>query len=447
MNFSDAQNKVKKFILGENISVADHLRFHKEFAAIQSPRPEYFRTIKIAFLSNFTLLGLPEVFMTRALFHNLSVEAYLAPYNQYAQEILNPESSFNGFQPTLVYFISDLNSGEEAKAAELLKRLLATSRARIVCDGSLAKQLLDNDRVHAFDLSGFLNQIGRERYWNTKYKELGDFRLAPEAFPILADAIMAHAVAVAGATKKCLVLDLDNTLWSGIVGEDGYEGVQPNQKLQEHILNLYNQGVVLAINSKNNPEDALAILDHDPRMILHREHFAARRINWQDKASNIKEIADELNLGTDSLVFVDDDYFQLNSVAAIFPEVAVLPPEKLEQFTGFASHRLTDEDRNRGKMYAAEARRRDFQSNLMSVQDFLNQLELRATIVPVKDASLNRAAQLTQKTNQFNLTARRYNEEDLQRLLAQGWKIWTIQAADRFGDYGIIGLQMVDPNR
>ncbi len=180
-------------------------------------------------------------------------------------------------------------------------------------------------------------------------------------------------------------------------------------------------------------------------MILRKNHFAAQRINWQDKALNIKELASELMLGVDSFVFVDDDPFNLLSVKSQCPEVATITPDMLASYKGFESLYLTDEDKRRGQMYAEEFARKQVQSSLNSVDDFLRQLNLEVFIKEVSDESIPRVAQLTQKTNQFNLATRRYSEEQVRDLLTKGWKIWTVSAIDRFGDYGIIGVQMIEP--
>ena len=187
-------------------------------------------------------------------------------------------------------------------------------------------------------------------------------------------------------------------------------------------------------------------------MILRKRHFAAWQINWGDKVSNMTALAKELNLGIDSFVFLDDDPFQENLMREAFPSVATIASkdekelvEHLKRFPGFVSFTLTEEDRRRGEMYAQERERRTLEASSQTLEDFLKNLELSVTMSEVSDATLPRAAQLTQKTNQFNLTTKRYTEEQLKQFLADGGKAWTVAAKDRFGDYGIIGLLMAKP--
>lgn len=426
MDFGSIKSQITGLLSDSKSSVGDYVSLAKKITAANLEFPEYVRKIKVAFLSNFTLLGLPEVFKAQAVFHNIAAETYLGEYNQYAQEILNPESGLNKFKPKIIYFLVDLKDTDKNQIDELVG--LAQSKL-----GAMVELITD--------FSDF------SEHWYTKYKDLGDMRLALDAFPALAEKLMAKAVATSGATKKCLVLDLDNTLWSGIVGEDGADKVVPNKKLQEHILGLYKKGVILAINSKNNEADAMEAIEKHPDMILRKNHFAAWQINWKDKASNIRAIADELMLGSDSFVFVDDDSFQQSLVAESCPEVAVLHPDNLLGYAGFSTNKLTAEDMRRGEMYAEERTRRSLQSSLKSVDDFLKELNLEVTIREVKADSqiIPRLSQMTQKTNQFNMTTTRWSEQDIKGLLGLGNKMWAVEAVDRFGDYGTIGFLSVDP--
>ena len=422
-------------------SLAAYLSLAHKTDAI-SDVPDYVRKVKVAFLSNFTIQGLPEVFKAQALFHNLLVSTYLGPYNQHAQEILNNESGLYKFEPKLVYLIVDETNAEETLGlAERLTKesgLPAGQAGATVITGGLGLN-------SKFDFNEFLESIGREKYWNTKYKELGDLRLAPTAFPLLANVLMGYAVAVSGTTKKCLVLDLDNTLWRGIVGEDGPDKIVPDQTLQERIRGLYEKGIVLAINSKNNPEDALAVIEQNPEMRLRKEHFAAWRINWEPKSANMAALAEELNLGLDTFVFLDDQAFERAQVKQALPEITVLAPEELAGYQGFFAITITDEDRKRGRTYVEERQRREVQTVARSLDDFLRELKLETTISKAGKDAVSRVSQLTQRTNQFNLTTRRYSETDVAERIEKGWPVLTIEAKDRFGEYGIIGAAMIEP--
>lgn len=451
--FSKLQTEVSRLV-GARASLAAYLALEKQIEP-SSDVPGYVRRPRLALLSNFTIQGLPEAVRARGLFHNLLPETYLGPYNQYAQEIVNNQSGLYAFRPDLVYLVLDRATIPDAAfPGAMVRELLGRFSGRVVVFDEATKAAFQNEpRVMLLDLPRWLGESGHAAHWNTKYKELGDLRLAPAAFPDFAEALLAPAVAVSGAARKCVVLDLDNTLWRGIVGEDGKDGIAPHQALQMLLAGLYGRGILLAINSRNNSDEALDAIETHPGMRLRKKHFAAWQINWGDKAANMTLLAKELNLGIDSFVFLDDDPFQAERMREAFPSVATVPfgtseaeaAAFLGRFAGFSSVALTDEDRARGAMYAAERERRDLQSKFSSLDDFLRELELHVAVATVTAETLPRASQLTQKTNQFNLTTRRYTEEDMRAFAGRGGKAWTVAAKDRFGDYGITGLIMVEP--
>ncbi|MEK7083161.1 MAG: HAD-IIIC family phosphatase, partial [Patescibacteria group bacterium] len=303
----------------------------------------------------------------------------------------------------------------------------------------------NEERIVIFDFVKFLDRIGTSNHWYTKYKELGDLRLAPAAFVPLSEELMRYAVARAGSTKKCLILDLDNTLWRGIIGEDGMAGIVPDRAVQEYIVALHEKGIILAVNSKNNAEDAREVFEHHPDMILKEHHIAVWRANWQGKERNMAEIAEELNLGTDGFVFIDDSKFEQERVKTVFPEIAILSSDLLTNFAGFYSFNITEEDMRRGAMYVEERKRKEFHGSLPSEDEFLSELGLSLVIRKCLEHDIVRVSKLTQKTNQFNVATRRYTPEEIRsRMQDDGWNIWVAEAKDRFGDYGIIGIAMVE---
>ncbi|MBI4119972.1 MAG: HAD-IIIC family phosphatase [Parcubacteria group bacterium] len=448
MNFREVQLRVFDLMTSGAASLADYLACQRDLKNLAEQPPSYFRNLRVAFLSNFTLQGLPEVFEVQAIFHNLRSQTYLSPYNQYPQDILNPNSELNRFKPDLVYFLMDMTDVDQAQFTTLLNNLLDNVRAKVIVPQSflaLEANGFSNRNLVGFDWDGFIDKIGRDEFWYTKYKELGDLRLSPAAFLSLANAIMGYAVSVAGADKKCLVTDLDNTLWRGVVGEDDLERIDPNINFQDLLLGFYSRGVVLAVNSRNNQADALAVFDDHQEMRLRKNHLAAWRINWDDKVTNMRSLAAELNLGLESFVFVDDDPFQRGLVKESLPEVAVLAPGGLEAYQGFTKLTLTEEDAMRGQMYAQERGRKELEAVFTNLGDFLSQLQMGISVEPISALTIPRVSQLTQKTNQFNLVTRRYSEAEVQELISSGWKIWTAQARDRFGDYGIIAVAVVEP--
>jgi FkbH-like protein len=261
--------------------------------------------------------------------------------------------------------------------------------------------------------------------------------------------------------KKCLVLDLDNTLWGGVVGEDGPEGIRlslsaPGNSFvafQQAILDHYHRGVLLAINSRNNPEDALQVIRTHPNMILKESHFAASRINWQDKAQNLRELADELNIGLDSMVFLDDDPTNRALVRSELPEVEVpeLPqdPAEYARFLNalghFSAEAITDEDKMRGNLYVTERLRREAEKHFGTKEEFLKSLRLELSIYEDDASSLSRLAQLTEKTNQFNTAKRPLSEDELQAYVEDpSHRVFYGKLTDTFGDYGVVIFALVE---
>ncbi len=260
-----------------------------------------------------------------------------------------------------------------------------------------------------------------------------------------------------GKLIKCLVCDLDNTLWGGVVGEDGVTGIKLDSEypgaayvsLQRAILDMHGRGVILAINSKNNEADAMEVIKDHPRMLLRPEHFAIRRINWQDKATNLREIAAELNIGIDSLAFIDDNPVERQWVREHAPEVTVieLPTNALDyarvlrETPGLERLTLSEEDKSRGRFYTEDRMREDLRLSAGSMDDFYKSLKMEAKIGRVNAETLARVSQLTQKTNQFNLSTKRYNEAQISTLgSSAASQVYWMAVKDRFGDNGLIAV-------
>ena len=264
--------------------------------------------------------------------------------------------------------------------------------------------------------------------------------------------------------KKCLVLDLDNTLWGGVLGEEGIEGIKiggdyPGKAFlywQEALLELSKSGVILTVCSKNNEQDVLDAWEKNPFMVLKKEHFAAYRINWTDKATNIKELAQELNIGLDSFVFVDDNPTERELIKQMLPmvEVPEFPAQPYELMPFFKQlvedyfkvYSVTDEDKKKTEQYKQNAARAQAQSLFADFDSFLESLDIQITIEGANEFNIQRIAQMTQKTNQFNLTTHRYTDADVRGFVESGWKVWCISVADKFGDNGITGAIMVKPD-
>lgn len=311
--------------------------------------------------------------------------------------------------------------------------------------------------VFLLDYAAAVARLGREHWFDPARWASMRFPLAPPALVELAREVERVLLPLAGVGSKVAVVDLDNTLWGGVIGEDGLDGIRIGPEhpgagylaLQRALLDLTARGILLAICSKNNEADAREVFERHPNMLLRLEHFAAVRMNWKDKATNLRDIAAELNLGIDALAFIDDNPVERDFVRRELPEVHVLEmPGSAAAYADcvradpmFERLRLTSEDAQRGGMYAAERQRRELQDGAGSLEDFYRSLEMQATIEPLSEANLTRLAQLTQKTNQFNLTTRRYGEAELVALAAvPGNRVLGLRARDRFGDHGLVGV-------
>lgn len=261
------------------------------------------------------------------------------------------------------------------------------------------------------------------------------------------------------AAKKCIVIDCDNTLWGGIIGEDGLAGIALGEDypgsvfrdFQHQLLTLRSQGVMVAICSKNNEADVWEVFDGHDGMLLKRDHIVTHRINWQDKVSNICGIAEELNIGLDSLVFVDDSSFEIAHVKEALPMVTCLQvpsdvalfPRTISSFRLFDQEHISAEDRARSDLMIQERERRGLSAS-MSSDEFRKALALVVEISECRPEHVARVTQLINKTNQFNLTTRRKTSAEVVELCSRpSWTVLAVRVADRFGDYGLVGVVLL----
>lgn len=316
--------------------------------------------------------------------------------------------------------------------------------------------------IQVVDFGAFLNQYSSSERIDWKFYFLSQMILNPRLAGDFRKWLDEQRRAIALKRKKCLVLDLDNTLWGGVLGEDGIDGIQvdgdyPGKAYhywQEGIKEIERKGIILAICSKNNQTDVEALFAAR-EMSLSLKDFACTRINWNDKATNIREIAQELNIGLDNMVFVDDNPTERELIRQQLPMISVpewpAQPYELPMFYAqlvndyFSVYTLTDEDKKKTEQYRQNANRAQAQAQFADMEDFLRSLEMQLTIREATEVTIPRIAQMTQKTNQFNLTTKRYTEDDIRSLLAKGAKIWTLAVEDRFGDNGITGLMILIP--
>lgn len=315
-------------------------------------------------------------------------------------------------------------------------------------------------RVIVVDWDWHVRAVGSAGFVDERLWYLARMRLNPEGLSRLADLVARHVAAYHGSARKVAAIDLDGTLWGGVVGEVGLSGVDLGeegtglafQDFQRELVRLRDAGVVLVACSKNNRDDVVDLFERHPAMIIELSDFASERINWQDKATNLREIAADLQLGLDSFVFFDDNPVERGWIEQALPEVAVpeLPEDPSERPAFLRAGRffdrvgLTEADHLRAGSYVAQGQRSRLMAGSTSFGDFLRSLDQEVIIESVNDATLARAAQLCQRTNQFNLTTRRHTVADLERMMvSEDRELYVLSVRDRFGDSGITGLAIL----
>jgi FkbH-like protein len=328
-------------------------------------------------------------------------------------------------------------------------------------NNSLQKSLRAVPNAYMVNLNLCLGRIGSGQFYDLRYWHIGRAPYSRLGLQEIAFEDFKFIRALKGRNKKCLVLDCDNVLWGGIIGEDGVSGIKlaktypgsAYREFQQEILNLYHRGILIALCSKNNEDDVWEAFNTHPDMVLKKEHIVAAQINWQDKATNLRRIAADLNIGLDSMVFVDDSEFEVNLIRQILPEIEVvqLPKEKAVEYRKilasgslFETLTISAEDKKRGIIYHNEKKRKQLHSQITDIITYYKTLEMVVDICPADDFAVPRIAQLTQKTNQFNLTTRRYNEADVQHYAKDSLTdVIYIKLRDKFGDSGIVGTCIV----
>jgi FkbH-like protein len=315
--------------------------------------------------------------------------------------------------------------------------------------------------VRIIDIGRFFHGFSAEQLIDWKYYFISQMPINPKLAPQFNKWFSRQLDVLAMRRKKCIVLDLDNTLWSGILGEDGADGIKMGEDypgnvyrfFQAYLLELSRMGIILAICSKNNESDVFTVLVNHPDILLRKNNFSAYRINWNNKADNINEIALELNIGLDSIVFIDDNPAERELIKQTFPEVCVpdfpahpyLFPVFIKQLTDdyFSAYTLTQEDLVKTRQYRENDDRVQYKSQFADIDAYLRSLEIKLTIEKLNEFNKARFAQMTQKTNQFNLTTRRYTETEIQSFADNGGLIYGLRVKDKFGDYGLTGLMII----
>jgi len=451
--------------------------------------------VRINLVTNFTDATLQKILLGACLENNIYPVLYSVPYKQYNFFLNNKDSDLHTKQADITFVFFDVNhyirsafTEDPSHFVDILARIeefcVAQNGPVIFCTfvlpymgpfGNLFEQSQFYNQVQEynaqlkkiaekqknlfiFDINRLIHFLGERSVRDYRGLYAFDMPFTSEFFGYLSNEWLSYIYALVGKTKKCIVVDLDNTLWGGVVGEVGVAGIDlgPDypgvafQNFQRALLACYHRGLILAINSRNNIEDVNEVFEKNQHMILKKEHFSSIKINWNDKAQNLVEIANDLNIGVDSLVFFDDDPVNRELVKSHLPDVIVphftISPEeyvnKIFTLNIFNQFRLTEEDKQKGEMYAAELKRKNVLVSAKNREEYIAHLEIAIQVDCNLSSQIARLAQLTAKTNQFNLTTRRYTEPHIEKYMQSGF-VFGGTVRDRFGEYGLTVMAIV----
>ncbi|HSN89254.1 MAG TPA: HAD-IIIC family phosphatase [Thermoanaerobaculia bacterium] len=468
--------------------------------------------IRLAVLSNFTLDLLPRFLSVRAAAEGVRTAGYVGPFDQHVQEVLNPESGLHRFRPDAVFLALSLHRLRperfdafatliaddrrtlreeiadhlESWATAALERLSATllianfpspprplagvadvkagygeTEFFLELNLDLLRRFKGNPRLRLVDADALTARFGKEQVLDRKLHYLAKMDWSPAFLPVVAGELVRQLRAIRGQSKKCLVLDLDNTLWGGVVGEEGPAGVRigPGEPEGEAFLDFHRrllalraQGVLLAVCSKNNPADVAEVFETRPEIPLRPTDFAATEICWDPKHEGLRKIAKALNIGTDSLVFLDDNPVEIELIRQMLPEVEAVQmpadpaeyPAVLDRLTFFERAIVLEDDLKKAEQYQQNRERDELRSTTGDLGDFLKSLGTELEIRRARPDDLPRVHQLFTKTNQFNVTTIRYTQADIERFAASSdHELWVARARDRFGDLGTISAMLL----
>jgi FkbH-like protein len=466
--------------------------------------------LRVAWLTNYTAEPLAPVLCAHALASGLLIRPYVPAFDTWMQEIVDDGSQLRRFEPDVVLldlfadawcpllsraFLSLDESAVEtaiASAAAVVsdgvRALRRWSRAKIVVhlvprplgaslgileDGRVGQRAAFdrlNERLHVPANDGdvfflrtdeLIGELGYASWHDARLWAAAKVPYTAAAMHRVAEEHLRYLRAFAGRVRKVLVLDLDDTLWGGVLGEQGQDGVALGSsypgnafvEFQQAVAELQRRGVVLALNSSNDADEALRMLDSHPSMVLRRASFSAYQINWQDKAQNMRQLSADLGLGLESFVFIDNSAAECARMRQALPEVLTCElhgepashAQWLRTLGVFDSLSYTDEDRQRGAFYRGEAQRAHLRDAAGSLDDYLASLEMELTFEPVGASTVVRAADLTQRTNQFNMTTRRRTADEIRAwVAAAGREAYVCHLTDRFGPQGIVAYASLD---
>ena len=463
---------------------------------------------RLAILGNCATQFFSEAIEGYGKLSEINLSVFDADYNQIDAQLLNPSAEAYSYNPDVILlWLSTEKLYEEYLDEELFVRrsfadnyiakiekywglIIQNSNARIIqmnfaeiddkalgqysckVDSSFAYQIRKlnyllqeamekNNRVYPVDALAVQIDLGRENFFNAPLYYNAKMSVAMGALPYIAEAVIDVVKSMQGKIKKCVILDLDNTLWGGVVGDDGMAGIEIGElgkghvfcNLQKWLKQLKEYGIILAVCSKNEEATAKEPFEKHEEMILRLDDISVFVANWDDKASNIKTIQESLNIGMDSIVFLDDNPFERNLVKEKFPDIEVpeLPSDPalwlqyLQHQNYFDTVSYTGEGSDRTKLYQAEYERRRLQQSYESIDDYLQGLMMEGSFHAFEPLKYPRIAQLTQRSNQFNLRTIRYTEDEIQRI-AEDDRYITIyfNLKDKFGDHGLVSVVIME---
>jgi len=461
-----------------------------------------FKIIRLALLGDSATQFVAQSIKGMGIEYSLNLEIFEAEFNQIDRQILDFSSELYQFSPDVILIFQSSHKllqkynktamdgrhrfAEENSAhiQQWLSNLQTKTKAKLIfcnyteeddkvfgqyankVESSFIFQLrklnfllqelaIQTSNLYICDLSTIQNTIGREKFWSPAIYTNTEMVVSIDALPYFADAVVKIIVAFQGNFKKCIILDLDNTMWGGVIGDDGLENIQIGQlgigkaftEFQYWVKKLQQRGIIVAVCSKNTESIAKEPFEKHPDMVLHLVDIAVFMANWENKVDNIRKIQQILNIGFDSMVFVDDNPFERNIIRENIPQITVpeLPEDPalyldyLYELNLFETVSYSNEDAKRTLQYQKEAERVVFQESFTNEDDFLKSLNMVSDTKPFDDFSIPRIAQLSQRSNQFNLRTIRYTEEDIKRI-AQSDEYFTLSFTleDKFGDNGLI---------
>jgi FkbH-like protein len=465
------------------------------------------REVHLSFVATFTIDVILPYLIVEGARRSLAIRGSVAPFGQLEQQLLDGDSPTYRSQPECIAIAARVEdtapalvhdfvrlSPEEierevvqfvARLENLLRAVRRHSHAHVLLwnqtlpmhaaagladaalDPSQADTIAEINRrlarvcrgtpgAFVFDACRLANEVGLARWEDPKLLHLARIPWSAVAQAATAKRLARYLKALTAVPCKCLVLDLDNTLWGGVLGEEGPDAIllggdypgSAFKAFHRFVKTYRDRGVLLGIASKNDEKEVIELFDRHPDCVLRWGDFAARQIHWKDKATSLEAIAEELGISTEALAFFDDSAVEREWVRTRVPEAQVIDvpadPTRyaaaLEESGAFDHLVLSEEDRKRAELYRTDVQRRQLAGSAGSVEEFLRALQMRITIGPVDPGTLLRVTQLIAKTNQFNLTARRHTQADVERMIAQGAIALWMRIEDRFGDSGLVGV-------